>query len=94
MKFKKKTLKNGLRIVTHSMPSTNTVTITVFVKTGSDYEKINEHGLSHFLEHMCFKGTTKIPKSRDIALNFEKYGSNVNAFTDRRYTCYYVDIHI
>jgi predicted Zn-dependent peptidase len=90
MNVKKTTLKNGLRIITHPMSDTKTVTITVFVKTGSDYEHDNEMGLSHFLEHMCFKGTTKRPTTYDISKEFDILGAKNNAFTSNDMTAYWV----
>ena len=90
MQVKKTTLKNGLRVLTHAMPNTKAVTITVFVKTGSDYEHDNEIGLSHFLEHMCFKGTTKRQNSFDISKEFDVLGAKQNAFTSNDMTAYYV----
>ncbi|OGI71897.1 hypothetical protein A3J61_00560 [Candidatus Nomurabacteria bacterium RIFCSPHIGHO2_02_FULL_38_15] len=90
MQIKKTTLKNGLRILTHTIPDTKNVTITVFVKTGSDYERDNEMGLSHFLEHMCFKGTTKRKTSFDISKEFDVLGAKNNAFTSNDMTAYWV----
>ena len=91
--MRKITLDNGFRLLYEkAAPGSETASIQIFCDIGSIHEPEKFRGAAHFIEHMCFKGTTKIPKSRDIALNFEKYGSNVNAFTDRRYTCYYVDI--
>ncbi|MBP6912655.1 MAG: insulinase family protein [Candidatus Pacebacteria bacterium] len=90
MNVKKTILKNGLRIIAHPMNDTKTVTITVFVKTGSDYERDNEMGLSHFLEHMCFKGTTKRPTTHDISKEFDILGAKNNAFTSNDMTAYWV----
>lgn len=90
MQIKKTKLKSGLRVLTYNIPDTKTVTITVFVKTGSDYERDNERGLSHFLEHMCFKGTTKRPTSFGIAKEFDVLGAKQNAFTSNDMTAYYV----
>ena len=67
MKIFKKTLKNGLRIVTVPMKGSPSVTVLVMVEAGSKYETKEINGLSHFLEHMCFKGTTKRPKAIDIS---------------------------
>lgn len=90
MQIKKTTLKNGLRVIAHKMSDTKTVTITVFVKTGSDYENEKEMGLSHFLEHMCFKGTTKRPTTYDISKEFDILGAKNNAFTSNDMTAYWV----
>jgi predicted Zn-dependent peptidase len=92
--MQKLTLNNGFRLLYEKSNSgSETASIQIFCDIGSIHEPEKCRGAAHFIEHMCFKGTTKTPNSRDIALNFEKHGSNVNAFTDRRYTCYYVDVH-
>ncbi len=88
-KFKKKTYKNGLRVITIPMKDNPTVTALVLVGTGSDYETKEINGLSHFLEHMCFKGTEKRPSPRIISHELEALGCQYNAFTDHEYTGYY-----
>jgi predicted Zn-dependent peptidase len=85
------TLKNGLRIATDSMKEVETVSIGVFVKAGSRNEDIKINGISHFLEHMAFKGTTK-RSSKQIAEEFEGIGGYINAFTSREKTVYYVKV--
>ena len=87
--FKKTTLKNGLRIITVSQKSTQAVTVLVLVKTGSKYEKKDINGISHFLEHMYFKGTKKRPSAMDIAETLDKIGGIYNAFTSEEHTGYY-----
>ncbi len=72
-----------------SRPEMTSVTTMVLVKTGSEYESKEQNGLSHFLEHMCFKGTKKRPTSMDIAKEFEILGAQNNAFTGHEYTGYY-----
>ncbi|MCX6756011.1 MAG: pitrilysin family protein [Candidatus Nomurabacteria bacterium] len=89
MKAKKKTLKNGLRVVTVPMKDNPTVTVLVLVGTGSDYESKDINGISHFLEHMCFKGTTKRPTAQSISYELDALGSQYNAFTDHEMTGYY-----
>ena len=92
--IQKYTFENGFRLIHESTPKcSNTASIQIFCDIGSIHEPDGFRGAAHFIEHMCFKGTTKTPYYKDIILNFEKHGSNVNAFTDRRYTCYYVDIN-
>jgi predicted Zn-dependent peptidase len=88
-KAKKKTLKNGLRIVTIPMKDNPTVTVLVLVGTGSDYETKKVNGISHFLEHMCFKGTTKRPNAQAISHELDALGAQYNAFTDHEMTGYY-----
>ena len=89
MKFNKKTLKNGLRIITVPMLDNPSVTVLVMVKAGSKYETKKESGLSHFLEHMVFKGTTKRPKAIDISKELDGIGAHYNAFTAQEFTGYY-----
>ncbi len=88
-KPKKKILKNGLRVVTVPMKDNPTVTVLVLVGTGSDYEEKGVNGISHFLEHMCFKGTEKRRTSKDISEELDSLGCQYNAFTDHEMTGYY-----
>lgn len=89
MKFSKKVFKNGLRVVTIPMKDNPTVTVLVLVEAGSKYENKKVNGISHFLEHMCFKGTSKRPKAIDISKELDALGSQYNAFTTQEYTGYY-----
>ncbi|HAQ02465.1 MAG: Processing protease [Candidatus Nomurabacteria bacterium GW2011_GWD2_36_14] len=89
LKAKKKVYKNGLRVVTIPMKDNPTVTVLVLVGTGSDYEQKEINGISHFLEHMCFKGTTKRPSVQVIAHELDSLGCQYNAFTGSEYTGYY-----
>ena len=89
MKFNKKILKNGLRVITVPTKDNPTVTVLVMVEAGSKYETKEINGLSHFLEHMCFKGTTKRPKVIDISGELDSVGAQYNAFTSQEYTGYY-----
>ena len=89
MQFNKKTLKNGLRIITVPMVDNPSVTVLVMVQVGSKYENKNNNGLSHFLEHMVFKGTPKRPKAIDISKELDSIGSHYNAFTAQEFTGYY-----
>ncbi|MEK7588457.1 MAG: pitrilysin family protein [Patescibacteria group bacterium] len=89
MKFSKKILKNGLRVVTIPMKDNPTATVLVLVEAGSKYETKDVNGISHFLEHMCFKGTVKRPKGIDISKELDAIGSQYNAFTAQEYTGYY-----
>lgn len=89
MKFNKIVLKNGLRIITAPMKDTPTATVLVLVEAGSKYETKDINGLSHFLEHMCFKGTTRRPKASMISHELDSLGAQYNAFTGEEYTGYY-----
>ncbi len=83
------TYPNGLRLITVPMESTKTVTVLVLVATGSRYEAKEINGISHFLEHLMFKGTTKRPGSLDISQELDSLGAEYNAFTSKEYTGYY-----
>lgn len=90
--FKKITLKNGLRIITIPQRSTQAVTVLVLVATGSKYEKKEINGISHFLEHMYFKGTKKRPSVIEVAEILDKVGGIYNAFTSEEYTGYFAKV--
>ena len=75
------------------MPDNPAVTVLTMVSTGSKYENKDTNGLSHFLEHMVFKGTEKRPKSIDIARELESIGAQYNAFTSQEYTGYYAKVN-
>ncbi len=85
-----KTLKNKLRLITIPMAGTKTATVLVMVKTGSKYENKKNNGISHFLEHMFFKGTEKRPDTLAISSEMDKIGAEFNAFTGKEYTGYYI----
>lgn len=83
------TLPNGLRIVTTPMPSTQAVSVNLFVGVGSRSEPQRLNGITHFLEHMVFKGTEKRPDAIMIAQEIEGAGGTLNAYTNKEYTCYW-----
>ena len=89
MKYKKTTLPNGLRVITAPVAGNPSVMVLVMVETGSNYEAKDQNGLSHFLEHMCFKGTTLRPRASMIAKELDSLGAQNNAFTSNEYTDYY-----
>lgn len=76
------TCDNGLRIVTERIPSVRSVALGIWVGTGSKYESDVNNGISHFLEHMFFKGTAT-RSAKEIAETFDEIGGNVNAFTSK-----------
>lgn len=84
----KTTLENGLTIVTEKVDSVKSVSVGIWAKTGSRHETDAQAGVTHFLEHMLFKGTES-RSSYDIALSMESVGGYLNAFTSSEYTCYY-----
>ena len=88
--FKKTILSNGLRILTAPMVGTNTVTVLVLCGTGSDYEAREIGGISHFLEHMFFKGTKNRPTPDEIKHELDGMGSLSNAFTSHEITGYHI----
>ena len=89
LKAKKKIFKNGLKVVTVPMKDNPTVTVLVLVGAGSDFEPKEINGISHFLEHMCFKGTIKRPSAQIISHELDALGCQYNAFTGNQSTGYY-----
>jgi predicted Zn-dependent peptidase len=85
-------LKNGLRVIMVPQPESLTATAMVSVEAGSKYETKDINGLSHFLEHMCFKGTTKRPTALDITTELDGLGAQYNAFTSQESTSYYAKV--
>ncbi len=86
-----KELQNGIRVFAENIPYAESVSLGVWVGNGSRYEKLEENGMSHFIEHMVFKGTmTK--SAKDIALMMDSVGGHLNAFTTRECTCFYAKI--
>ena len=90
--YEKTTLDNGLRILSSTMPHTRAVSIGFFIGVGSRFEDEEENGISHFLEHMLFKGTEKRPTAREIAEAIEGVGGAINATTGRELTTYWVKV--
>ncbi|MFC3746345.1 M16 family metallopeptidase [Paenibacillus sp. GCM10012306] len=89
--MEKLVLSNGLRVVTEKIPTGRSVSFGIWVKTGSRNEKPENNGISHFVEHMLFKGTDRY-SAKEIAEQFDAIGGNVNAFTSKEYTCYYAKV--
>jgi len=87
--YKKTILNNGLRVIIAPMEGTKTATVLVMVGTGSKYEDKKISGISHFLEHLFFKGTEKRPTTLAISEDLEKIGAEYNAFTGKEYTGFY-----
>jgi predicted Zn-dependent peptidase len=92
MHYKKTILKNGLRLITAPMKDTSTVTVIISANVGSKYETKEVNGISHFLEHMFFKGTKKRPKTKDISGALDAVGGEYNAFTGKEQTAYYAKV--
>jgi predicted Zn-dependent peptidase len=89
--FKKEYLENGIPVVMEPFKTVRSVAVGVWVKVGSRYEPREENGISHFLEHMFFKGTKK-RDTRDIAVEIDSMGGDLNAFTSREHTAFYIKV--
>jgi len=85
--YKKTVLNNGIRLVTEKIPYLRSVSIGIWINSGSRDEDDRSSGISHFLEHLAFKGTEK-RSSRQIAFEMDSIGGQIDAFTSREYTCY------
>lgn len=90
--YQKTTLDNGLRITTATMPHTRSVSICIFIGVGSRYEAEAEGGISHFIEHILFKGAEKRPTSKEISEAIEGVGGILNGGTDKELTLYWCKI--
>lgn len=84
-------LKNGLKIIVQPIKTAPVVSIQFAVTTGSIHENPAGHGLSHFLEHMIFKGSENFPGKNDISDEVQRHGGYINAYTSKDHTCYYID---
>lgn len=87
-KIKKTTTSSGLRVITETIKSVRSVSVGIWIKTGSRHERDSLAGITHFLEHMLFKGT-ETRSAFDISSSIEAAGGYLNAFTSSEYTCYY-----
>lgn len=85
-------LSNKMSFISAPLMGTETATVLVMVKTGSKYESRKESGLSHFLEHMFFKGTLKRPSAKALSIELDAVGGEYNAFTSKEYTGYYIKV--
>lgn len=85
-------IDGGLRIITSYMPHTKSASLAFFLGTGSRYETEREAGISHFLEHMCFKGSSWHPTTQEISETIEGMGGSMNAATDRELTTYWCKV--
>ena len=89
--YNKTILPNGLTIITEKFTGVRSVSVGVWIKSGSREEKKQDNGIAHFLEHMLFKGT-KRRSARQIAKSLESVGGYLNAFTSKEFTCFYAEI--
>lgn len=90
--YQKTTLDNGLRIVSKNMPHTYSICVGVFIGTGSRYERDEEAGVSHFIEHLCFRGTERRSTSKEISEAIEGVGGILNGGTDKELTIYWCKV--
>ena len=88
--FKVTDFNNGLKLITAPLANTKAVTILFLISVGSRYEEASQNGISHFLEHLFFKGTNKRPTTLDIAKTLDGVGASYNAFTGEEHTGFYV----
>lgn len=86
------TLQNGLTLVVTPLPFARSVSVTFFLRAGSRYEEGASAGLSHFCEHLCFKGTERRPRPADLSSEIDAIGGSINATTDRELTSYYAKV--
>ena len=90
--YQKTTLDNGLRVVTSEMPRARSVSLNIFIGVGSRYETAEQAGISHFVEHMVFKGTRRRPTPMEISATIEGSGGMINAGTEQELTVYWCKI--
>ncbi len=90
--YQKTTLDNGLRVITANMPHTQAVSLSFFIGVGSRYETEAQAGISHFIEHLLFKGTAKRPTAREISEAIERVGGILNGGTDKELTVYWCKV--
>jgi predicted Zn-dependent peptidase len=90
--YKKTKLENGLRIVTQNLENTKSVTVLVLVGAGSRYEIAKINGISHFLEHMFFKGAKKYKNTKEVSEAIDGVGGDFNAFTGKEYAGYFIKV--
>jgi len=89
--YRKSVLPNGIRVVSEAIPYVKSITLGIWVGTGSRSENQHNHGISHFIEHMVFKGTNN-RSAKDIAETVDEVGGQLNAFTGKEHTCYYIKV--
>jgi predicted Zn-dependent peptidase len=92
MGYERTTLNNGVRVITNSMPHTQSASTILYYGVGSRYEDDRVAGISHFIEHMVFKGTQKRPSAKDISEAIEGVGGVLNASTGREVTNYWAKV--
>jgi len=94
MDYKLDRLQNGLRVITSELPNSESATLTVWIGVGSRYEDEKVNGLSHFLEHMVFKGSKKRPSAKAISEAIDSFGGEFNASTSKEWTNFYIKARV
>lgn len=89
--YRKSLLPNGIRVVSEGLLYVKSITLGIWIGTGSRFEQNYNHGISHFIEHMVFKGTMN-RSAKDIAETIDGVGGQINAFTTKEHTCYYIKV--
>ena len=89
----KRVLPNGLRLVSVAMPHLHSAEIAVYIKAGGRNDTAGKSGISHFLEHMLFRGSSEFASNLELEIAFEAIGGSVNAATDEETTCYFSRVH-
>ena len=89
--IRKETLDNGLILLSERMPKIRSVALGVWLRKGSRHEIPDENGISHFIEHLLFKGT-ETRTAQDIALTIDSVGGQMDAFTTKEFTCFYFKV--
>ena len=89
--FAKTVLDNGIRVVSHELPDHRSVSVGIWVENGSRHESAAQNGISHFIEHLLFKGTERRTAAQ-IAEEMDAVGGVINAFTSKEQTCYYAKV--
>jgi predicted Zn-dependent peptidase len=89
--FAKTVLDNGIRVVSHELPDNRSVSVGIWVENGSRHESAAQNGISHFIEHLLFKGTER-RSAAQIAEEMDAVGGVINAFTSKEQTCYYAKV--
>ena len=89
--YERYSLANGTKVITEFIPYVNSISMGIWIRSGSRYENLKNNGISHFIEHMTFKGTEK-RSAKQIAEEIEELGGQINAFTGKEATCYYVKL--
>jgi predicted Zn-dependent peptidase len=89
--YERYSLANGTKVITEFIPYVNSISMGIWIRSGSRYENLVNNGISHFIEHMSFKGTER-RSAKQIAEEIEELGGQINAFTGKEATCYYVKL--